>query len=157
MNTHPLLLLFRLGERHFAIPASDVAAVLPLPPLEAVSGAPPWLAGLFRYRGALLPLIDLKHIALGQSCAAAFSSRVILVEDRAGGTAGLLGLLAEGVTETRAYGVSQPLPEAVTQQRAEWLAPVVVDGVDGVVSMIRWQGLPLDQLHALLASAAANP
>jgi chemotaxis signal transduction protein len=53
-----LLLLVRLGERRFAIPAEDVLRVLPMAEPTALPAAPPGTIGVLPFRGALLPVVD---------------------------------------------------------------------------------------------------
>ncbi|WP_162232486.1 chemotaxis protein CheW, partial [Methylogaea oryzae] len=70
-----LLLLFHLGAQRYAVPATQVVELAPLPGLSPVEQAFPGVVGLFRYRGRWLPLLDLKLARLGEPCAASMSSR----------------------------------------------------------------------------------
>ena len=59
------------------------------------------MAGLFNYRGAPVPVIDLSQLTLGRPAARRLSTRIVLVHypDESGGTH-LLGLIAERATQT---------------------------------------------------------
>lgn len=54
-----LLLTFNLGDDLYAIPVSDVIEVIPLVQIKPLRLAPPWVAGLFNYRGSSVPVLDL--------------------------------------------------------------------------------------------------
>ena len=144
------MLLFRLGAQRYAIGVLEVAEILSLPVLQPLAQAPPWLAGLFRYHGRWLPLIDLKQLSTGTPCARVLSSRVILVGDAE--SDGLLGLLAEGVTETRMLEAGQALSALACAGGVDWLAPQVFEDEEGLLQRVHWQALLTPELRALLAA-----
>ena len=94
-----LYLIFQVGDQRLALDVRRVREVVPRVPLQRPPTAPPWHAGVFVYRGAVVPVVDL-HRAMGAGeCPEHLSSRIILVE-RAGGGA-LVGLLAAQVVDVR--------------------------------------------------------
>lgn len=96
-----LLLVFQLGASRYTIDAHAVVEVVPLLQLEPIAHAPAYAAGLFNFRGELVPVIDLRGLVQEQPCSEHMTTRIILVRyplpDR---EPRLLGLLAEQVTET---------------------------------------------------------
>jgi len=95
-----LFLLFQLGQDRYALEARCVSQVVPLVNLKKIPRAPGGVAGAFNYRGTLVPVIDLKTMALGESSAYCLSTRIILVSYPVQeGEARLLGLIAERATE----------------------------------------------------------
>jgi len=95
-----LFLLFHLGDQQYALDAGAVAEVVPTVELRPVHGAPEYLAGLFDYRGTVVPVVDLCRLTLGRPAGQRFSTRIIVARQRGSdGAERLLGLLAEGVTE----------------------------------------------------------
>ncbi len=96
-----LLLIFQLGSSRFALDARAIVEVVPLVQLEPVAHAPGYIAGLFNYRGELVPVVDLRSLTQDQPCTLHMTSRIILVHyPLPGGGQRLLGMLAEQVTET---------------------------------------------------------
>lgn len=96
-----LLLVFHLGSSRFALEARAIIEVVPYARLEPIAHAPEYVAGLFDYRGDLVPVIDLCGLVQHQACCRHMTSRIILVQyPLPGGGQRLLGLLAEKVTET---------------------------------------------------------
>jgi chemotaxis-related protein WspB len=96
-----LLLLFKIGEEHFAMATRQVRKVVPRVALTRIPSAPDFAAGLMNYRGALIPVVDLCRLATGKSSALKISTRIILVDyTLADGRPDILGLLAEHVVET---------------------------------------------------------
>jgi chemotaxis-related protein WspB len=73
-----LALLLHAGGDAFAIPAADVLEVVPRVALLPLAGAPDWIAGMMRLRGAIVPVVDRVQRGHGRS----------------------LGILAERVTTT---------------------------------------------------------
>ena len=48
-----------------------MAEVLPRLPLKPIAQAPHWVAGVFAYRGAVVPVIDLSALTFGYAGAGA--------------------------------------------------------------------------------------
>jgi chemotaxis-related protein WspB len=96
-----LLLVFQLGSSRFALEARAICEVAPYARLEPLAQVPAFVAGLFDFRGEMVPVIDLRHLVQGEPCKRHMTSRIMLVDyPLPGGTQRLLGLLAEQVTET---------------------------------------------------------
>ena len=94
-----LLLLFRIGETWYGLDARQVQQVVPHVPLTTCPGMPASVAGIFTYRGSLVPVLDLGLLLGTTPCARRLSTRIIVVpwrKDR--GIRRSLGLLAESVT-----------------------------------------------------------
>src|SRR3979490_1767316 len=62
---------------------------------------PPAVAGIFNYRGAPVPVIDVSQLTLGRPAERRLSTRIVLVHyPDADGQTPLLGLIAERATQT---------------------------------------------------------
>lgn len=94
----PLHLQFELGSDRYLLPVARVAAVLPLPALKNLPGAPAGVAGVADYRGVAVPVIDLASLAVGRAAADRRSTRLVLVRYSASGGERLLGLIVERAT-----------------------------------------------------------
>lgn len=96
-----LFLLFHLDRNRYMLDVRQVAEVLPLIGIIKIPQAPPFVAGMFNYRGTLVPAVDLCQVMLGRPARQRLHTRILLVQytDDSGG-AYLLGLIAERVTET---------------------------------------------------------
>ena len=96
-----LYLLLEVAGQQYAVEAARVVEVLPLVQVTVIPRAPTEVAGIFSFRGRPVPLIDLRRLNLRRPARPKFSTRIILVEDHADdGTAQLIGIIAERVTET---------------------------------------------------------
>jgi chemotaxis signal transduction protein len=91
-------LLIRIGSSRFAIDARNVVEVVPRVDLHPAAPGSPAMAGLLRYRGLVVPVIDLNEHHLQTPCPRQLSTRIILA--RCGGAARMVGFLAEQVTST---------------------------------------------------------
>ena len=77
--------------------------------LSPDAGQPAWSAGVFVYRGQVVPVIDLHRLTGLGECPEHLSSRIILVP-RAGSSGTLVGLLATQVADIRDLAVPPNLP-----------------------------------------------
>ena len=98
-----LVLIFNIGQTRCAIDSRRVIEVVPRVALRQLPRASDYVAGLFVYRGAVVPVIDLCQLAMGRPCGHQLSTRIVLVDypEKDGGSRAV-GLLAECVTETAA-------------------------------------------------------
>ena len=123
-----LFLVFQLGAHRYAIDASQIAEVLPLVAINAIARAPEEVAGIFVYRGAPVPVIDLSQLFEGRPAERRLSTRIIIVH-YPGGSGGtrVLGLIAEKATETIRREAVDFVDSGVLNDRAPYLGPVATD------------------------------
>lgn len=142
-----LYLLFQLGGQRYALETSRIVEVMPLVVVHPVPHAPPGVAGMFVYRGAALPLIDLSALVVGQPSPSCFSTRIVLVR----GAGYLFGLLVERATETirRDFADFAAAPLGT----APYLGGVATDE-RGLLRRIELDGLLSTSLRELLVSSA---
>ena len=153
-----LLLLFKVGGRHFAMPTGKIREIVPLVCLNRLPDAPDFVAGLMHYRGAPIPVIDLCLLAVGRACIPKLSTRIIIVEyEPTDGRPGLLGLIAEHVVETIRSKlvatpestinlddlVDQPVTRITPDEKIQWFDPQ--------------QMLPAQQVDILIAMHTEFP
>lgn len=74
-----LVLSFQIGNDRLALDVRRVREVVPRVRFERVAGSPPWLAGLFVYRGKVVPVLDLHRLLGAGECPPHLSSRIVLV------------------------------------------------------------------------------
>jgi chemotaxis-related protein WspB len=96
-----LVLTFQVGGERLALDLRQIHEVVPSVRLQRVAGSPPWLAGVFVYRGQIVPVIDLPRLVGAEACPRHLSTRIILVPHVLDGQEGLLGLLATQVADIR--------------------------------------------------------
>lgn len=149
-----LFLVFRIGSERYALQAIEVAEVLPRLPLKPIPRAPGWVAGVFAYRGALVPVIDLSALTFGQPAQARTSTRLVLVNYRPDQTAPvqLLGLILEQATDTLRCNPADFQPYGLDNREAPYLGPVREDA-QGLLQWVRVADLLDDQVRALLFSS----
>ncbi|MHC8315957.1 chemotaxis protein CheW [Pseudomonas sp. LB3P31] len=146
-----LFLVFRIGDERYAVQAIEVAEVLPRVPLKPIAKAPAWVAGVFAYRGAVVPVIDLSLLTFGQPAQARTSTRLVLVHYRVAETAQaqLLGLILEQATDTLRCHASEFQPYGLDNRQAPYLGPVREDA-QGLLQWVRVADLLDDSVRALL-------
>jgi chemotaxis-related protein WspB len=127
-----LVLAFHVGKDRFALRCADIVEVVPRVHLREVPHAPPSISGIFTYRGAVVPVIDLCQMMWGTECADRMSSRIILVRH----AGRMVGLLAERVTEAITLDTARAAPSGITIDEAPYLGEVFFDET-GMIQLLR--------------------
>src|SRR5262245_39356288 len=129
-----LALIFQVGRDRVAVDVRRVRQVVPRVNLSPISGGSPWVAGVFVYRGRVVPVVDLHRLTGAGECPPHLSSRIILFPHPADGGESLVGLLATQVAEIRevAPELSQPVPGEPGRAA---LGPALPDG-HGVLRLL---------------------
>jgi len=102
-----LVLTFRVAEVPYGVPVGRVIEVVPRVTLRGLPHAPGHLAGLLRYRGDAVPVVDLGLLMGGIACPDRLDTRIILVDagdGRRRGRGGGRGEDGLAVDETRRAG-----------------------------------------------------
>ncbi|MGE8187585.1 chemotaxis protein CheW [Pseudomonas sp. NPDC086278] len=148
---HALFLVFRIGAERYALQAVEVAEVLPRLPLKPIARAPHWVAGVFAYRGAVVPVIDLSALTFGQPAQARTSTRLVLVNYRPDDAtpAQWLGLILEQATDTLRCNPADFQPYGLDNRQAPYLGPVREDA-QGLLQWVRVADLLDEHVRALL-------
>ncbi|HEY9617009.1 MAG TPA: chemotaxis protein CheW [Microcoleaceae cyanobacterium] len=170
-----LLLLLHVGDEHFALDSRHIVEITPLVLLKKLTHAPSHIAGLFNYRGQLVPVIDLGLLLQGHPCATHLSTRIILIypitapiptdptiaaTDAAilgsnkaldQQTAPLFGLIAERVMETISWSLSTQVGPAMNHQAAPYLGDLIVD------QQIIIQYLQVEHLLPYIQNSSLSP
>jgi chemotaxis-related protein WspB len=123
-----LFLLFQLDNDRYALPAAQIAKVLPLVELKLIPDAPEWVAGVFSYQEAPVPVIDVSMLALGRPAQRRLSTRTVLVHyPHSGVQSHLLGLIVEKTTQTLQCDPDAFTAYGVDNVGARYLGPVLAD------------------------------
>ncbi len=145
-----LLLRFQLGDNRYALDAQQLIEVVPLVQMEPIPKAPPFVTGLFNYRGELIPVIDLARLVTDLNARQRMTTRILLVnyplED---GGSHLLGLLAEQVTETFKCSPEQFRSSGVRISETPYLGDMVQDD-KGIIHFLALEHLLPEPVKALL-------
>lgn len=135
-----LALAFHLGKDRFALRCADVVEVVPRVRLRDIPKAPPYIPGMFTYRGAIVPVIDLCILLWNKPCADRMSSRIILVRHPPQ-NGRVVGLYAERVTEAIDLDTARAAPPGIAIPEAPYLGEVYFAEDDQMIQLVR-----IDQL-----------
>lgn len=131
-------LVVRLGGGRYAVRATDVAEVLPVPVRTRVPGTPGWIAGVANWRGHVLPVVDLRPLLGLPSSPLPTSARVVVVavDDLE------LGVLAEAVSGLMDVADDPaPAPGALPPGADDLVAGVAHGDPAGPVAVLATAGL----------------
>ncbi|MFM8378045.1 MAG: chemotaxis protein CheW [Planctomycetia bacterium] len=162
------ILTFTVAGQPYAIPSRTVLEVLPLVPARPLPLLPPFLPGVFTYRGHLVPLVDLARrfgAPAADPAVRRLSTRVIVVEfplptppERAEAAdsprRARLGLVADNVISIQTVPDDQAGSTSSDGERAPFLGRLL--RLDGrTVQMVAVERLlPHDLLTDLVATVA---
>ncbi len=131
-----LLLTFRAAENLYAIDVARVVEVVPRINLRQLPHAPGFLAGVFDYRGTVVPVVDLGILLGSESCRDWLSTRIILVNSRpaAPSRPGQPGEAAGADRQDTAATSGSQREEPPREQR-RWLLGLIAEQVNDVSSV----------------------
>lgn len=126
-----LVLLFYLGDVMYTIKCDKVREIAPMVTLKKIPHAPDFFAGLFNYRGMIVPVIDLCQLIQGRPCQIRLSTRIILVDYlKKDNTTAVFGLMAERVTEAVMKPDDALVPPSVSMQKTPFLGGIIMEQKD---------------------------
>jgi chemotaxis-related protein WspB len=119
--------------------------------LKPIACVPDWVAGVFAYRGAVVPVIDLSALTFGEPAQARTSTRLVLVNYRPDESteARLLGLILEQATDTLRCNPADFQPYGLDNRQAPYLGPVREDA-QGLLQWVRVADLLDDRVRGVL-------
>ena len=132
-----LVLTFRVAEVPYAVAVRRVVEVVPRVALRVVPHAPSYLAGLLRYRGGAVPVVDLGLLMGDSACQERLDTRIILVDGglHGGRGPGFLGLIAERVEDVQVVDESKRASAGLEIERAPYLG-LVYETDEGLLQLI---------------------
>lgn len=137
-----LVLLFYLGDVMYSIRCDKVREIAPMVNLKELPHAPDYFAGLFNYRGMIVPVIDLRRLIQHQSCDIRLSTRIILLDYvKPDNTPAIFGIMAERVTEAVMKPLDALISSGITMANMPYLGSLLVDG-NTMVQYIAVEALP---------------
>ncbi len=137
-----LVLLFYLGDVMYSIKCDSVREIAPMVNLKELPHAPDYFAGLFNYRGMIVPVIDLRRLIQQQPCDIRLSTRIILLDyAKPDGTPAIFGIMAERVTEAVMRPLDALISSGITMERMPYLGGLLVDG-NTMIQYIAVEALP---------------
>jgi chemotaxis-related protein WspB len=145
-----LALVFTVCGERYALPCRHVVEVVPRVAARAVPHTPAFCLGLIRYRGRSLAVIDLGVLFGGTPSSENLSSRIMVVH---AGDAGMVGLLADRVTEAVSLRSEQVERSPIRVAEAEYLGGVFREA-DGLTQLVEPEHLVPARVRELLSDAA---
>lgn len=128
-----LLLTFQVDVNHYGIAAKSVVEVIPQVRARQLPGAPDFIRGVFNYRGAIVPIVDVTRMLSNRHTPERLSCRIILVRYPEGcGSGRILGLLTENSTGLVERADSTFANHGVKIPDMPFLGELSIDGSDMV-------------------------
>jgi chemotaxis-related protein WspB len=153
-----LLLLFQIEQERFGLDVTRVIEVTPLAVLKKAPAGAAHVAGLFNYRGSIVPVIDLSCLLQGRPSRPHLSTRIILVDYTGSDSAHhILGLMAERVTETVAFRKEDVRSPGIGFDSAPYLGDIIMDNQGMIQHVLVEQLLPRWLQESLFPAPKEQP
>lgn len=120
-----LMLIFHIDDDLYTIESSSVVEIIPRVPLRKIHHVPQYVAGLFNYRGEIVPVIDLCHLLRDTLSRNYLSTRIIMVKDNYHQQH--LGLIAERITETLNVRETDFVNSGIKVKEAAYLGGILMN------------------------------
>lgn len=143
-------LLFQIADQRYALNVSQITEIVPAVNLRKIPGAPDYVAGVFNFRGTLVPVIDLGIMIAGSRAPHFFSTRIVLVsyKGRLRGSR-TLGLLVERAISVVADEFGEPSSAGVSTPASPYLGKIAMSSSDSV-QFVSVESLIPDSLQEIL-------
>lgn len=119
-----LLIKFKIGDEYYAINTDDVIEIIPAITFRPIPGTPSFFAGIFDYRGKILPVIDVSQLTINKPSIIRLSTRIILLNFPFKDEKTILGLMAEDVTDVIDIEESSFQDTKISSEKAPYLGPI---------------------------------
>ena len=142
-----LFLVFEIDNERYCLEVSRIIEITPIVLFRELPHAPEYIAGVFNYRGVVVPVVDLSVLIAGRPSRPLFSTRIILVDYvSVDSTHHIVGLLTEKATETISCREEDFQPSGVVVEGAEYLGDVIFDET-GMIQRIMIEKLPPETIR----------
>ena len=143
-------LLFEIDGQRYGLDVTQVLKLLPSVRLRPLPHVPEYVAGVFRYRDMMVPVIDLSQLIKGRPAPGLLSTRIILVRHPGpSGVGRVLGLLAERVTDSLDDGAADPVSSGFAVPEAPYLGGVSPHS-GSIIQYVKVEHLLTDELRERL-------
>ncbi|MEH2136022.1 chemotaxis protein CheW [Nostoc sp.] len=135
-----LMLLLSIGNERYAIESRQVVEVIPFVLLKTLPHQPEYIAGVFNYRGRIVPVIDLCRLMRSKPSSEYLSTRIVLVNYWGNNTElkapYILGLITEQIVETLHKSEVEFVDSNIQIDTAPYLGNMIVDD-QGMIQCLR--------------------
>jgi chemotaxis-related protein WspB len=143
-------LIFEAGRQRYGLDVEDILEVVPAVRLRTLPGLPNYVAGIFSYRGELVPVLDLSMMLSGVAVTEHFSTRIVLVRYSIDGKdPQTLGLLVERASQGLVENRGELLSSGIVSPQAPYLGKFAAEG-NSIVQFINVHQLIPENLRGLL-------
>lgn len=144
-----LLLLFHVDNDIYGLDLARIIEIVPLVELKVVPHAPELLAGIFNYRGTIVPVVDISRILSGRDSKPLLSTRIVVVGAKVNDKKIIFGILAERATETILCDENEFQEPGFDQENVKYLKNILLTDT-GMIYMLDFEKLSSDNLFVSL-------
>ena len=122
-----LYLIFELSDQLYAIGSNEIVEIIPNVELTTIPKSPDYLKGVFNYRGAMVPVIDMSVMTGGPNTSDKLSTKIMIVNyNPVKNVEKILGLMSENIIGTEFIDDSLITESGVDLDDAKYLGNIAV-------------------------------
>jgi len=146
-----LFLQFNVDGQRFAIATDLVKEITSMVKLTRVPKTEAWIAGLFNYRGSMLPVIDISRLLFNSEHQLRICTRIIILETTINNNKQNIGLIVEQANKTLSYDINDLTEHKLSDRQASYVGKILHDE-DGEIQLIDIDKLiPTEQINLQVA------
>ena len=145
-----LFLQFSIGDQRYAIATNLIREITPMVQLTRVPKTEAYIAGLFNYRGTMLPVIDVSKLLFNAEHSLRLCTRIIILENPSSSMDNI-GLIVEQANKTMSYDMDELTEHKLSEQHASYIGQIIHDEL-GEIQLIDVDKLiPSEQINLQIA------
>lgn len=120
-----LYIQFQIGEQLYALNTDEIIEIVPWVNFHLIPGAPDYIAGVFNYRGQIVPVLDITKLTINKPAKRRLNTRIALVnfpinqkETR------IIGIMGEKMADTIDIQEEDLQETGITSEQLIHLGPI---------------------------------
>lgn len=119
-----LLIKFKIGNEYYALDTNEVIEIIPAITLRPIPGTPDFFAGIFDYRGQIVPVIDITQLTINKPSVMRLSTRIVLLNFPFQEKNMILGLMVEDLTDVVEIDEANFQDTGIASEKAQYLGAI---------------------------------
>ena len=122
-----LFLQFSINDQRFAIATKTIAEITPMVELTRVPKTEPYIAGLYNYRGTMLPVIDVSKLLFDSEHDMRICTRILIMQNPSNLNIQNVGLIVEQANKTISCDTSKFTEHKLSENMADYVGQIIHD------------------------------
>jgi len=146
-----LFIQFSIGEQRYAIATDLIREITPMVQLTHVPKTEAYIAGLFNYRGTMLPVIDVSKLLFNTEYSLRLCTRIIILDNPPSSDIDNIGLIVEQANKTMSCDTDDLTEHKLSEQHASYIGKIIHDELGEIQIIDVDKLIPSEQINLQIA------